>query len=105
MRIRNNLIDLLVWLFCLCGCLVSSMIFSPHKAFAFTKLKNGFEMVTNTYLIPLSYAVAGAAFVVFIILSYFKPEENQKKIGTVLFLAIINAAGLELLTKLSQSFS
>jgi len=105
MRIRNNLIDIAYWFFGLTSCLMGSMIFSPERAFAFTKLRNGFEMVTTTYLIPLSLAVAGASLVSNVILSYFKNAEFQKNIGNVFFLSVICFGGLELLKIISQTLA
>jgi hypothetical protein len=72
---------------------------------AFTKLKNGFETLTNNYLIPLSSAVAGAALILFVILSYFKQDIYLPKVGTIFALAIISAVGLEIISTLNQSFS
>ena len=75
------------------------------EAYAFSKLKNGFETITNNYLIPLSTAVAGAALILFVILSYFKQDVYLKNVGTVFALAIISTVGLEIINTLSQSFS
>ena len=105
MRIRNNLIDIAYWFFGLTTCLMGNMLFSPEKAFALTKLKNGFEMVTTTYLIPLSLAVAGASLVSHVILSYFKNAEYRKNVGEVFFLSIILYGGLELLKIISQTLA
>ncbi|MCK5074336.1 MAG: hypothetical protein KAQ98_12980 [Bacteriovoracaceae bacterium] len=104
MRLRDSLIDIVVWFFSFVACLFGSNILVPQRAFAFTKLKNGFEIITSTYLVPLSLAVAGAAFMVYIIMSYFKQDEYQKKVGNVMILTGIGAGGLELLKKISQSF-
>ena len=79
-------------------------VFMTSNAFALNRLKNGFETMTNNYLIPLSSAVAGTALILFVIISYFKPE-NVKQIGMVLTLAIITRVGLELIETISQSFS
>ncbi len=87
------------------GVVLGSMALGVSNAYAFSKLKNGFETITNTYLIPLSGAVAGASFLLFIILGYFKQEEYQKKIANVLMLAVLSAVGLDLITTLTQSFS
>ena len=76
-----------------------------QNVYAFNKLKNGFETITNTYLMPLTGAVAGAALITFITLSYFKQEENQKKVAGVLALTVMAAAGLEVLKAVIQSFS
>lgn len=75
------------------------------EAYAFSKLKNGFETITNNYLIPLSTAVAGTALILFVILSYFKQDVYLKNVGTVFALAIISTVGLEIINTLSQSFS
>lgn len=98
---KNRLIDLTG--FALFFCAFSST-FLINNAFALNKLKNGFETMTNNYLIPLSSAVAGAALILFVIISYFKPE-NVKQIGMVLTLAIITRVGLEVIETISQSFS
>ncbi len=82
-----------------------NLVVSSKEAMAFSKLKNGFETITNNYLIPLSTAVAGAALILYVILSYFKPEAHIKNIGMIVALSIISAVGLELITTLNQSFS
>ncbi len=81
------------------------MTLFPSNAYAFSKLTNGFETITRTYLIPLSGAVAGASFILFVTLSYFKQEEYQKKVANVLVLSIFTGCGLELVTNVIQSFS
>jgi hypothetical protein len=97
----KELMNYLWWLFVSGIALVSNV----NNAYAFTKLKNGFETITSTYLIPLSTAVAGASFILFVILSYFKQEEYQKKVGNVLALSILSVTGLEIINSLVQSFS
>lgn len=82
-----------------------SFLIPISEAHAFSKLKNGFETITNNYLIPLSTAVAGAALILFVILSYFKQDVYLKNVGTVFALAIISTVGLEIINTLSQSFS
>jgi hypothetical protein len=82
-----------------------SILVLPSNAYAFSKLTNGFETITRTYLIPLSGAVAGASFILFVTLSYFKQEEYQKKVANVLVLSIFTGCGLELVTNVIQSFS
>jgi hypothetical protein len=84
---------------------IGTLMMSANNAFAFNKLKNGFETITNTYLMPLTGAVAGAALITFITLSYFKQEENQKKVAGVFALAVMATAGLEVLKTIIQSFS
>ncbi len=76
-----------------------------QPAFAFSKLKNGFETITSTYLIPLAGAVAGASFILFVTLSFFKQDEYQKKAANVAILSIFAGSGLELIRNLIQSFS
>ena len=73
------------------------------NALAFTKLKNGFETITNNYLIPLSSAVAGAALVLTIIMGFFKPEMNRF-IASILGLSILTHVALELINTIAQSF-
>jgi hypothetical protein len=84
---------------------VGSLIVPINQAYAFSKLKNGFETITTNYLIPLSTAVAGSALILYVILSYFKPEAHLKNIGMIVALSIISAVGLEMITTLNQSFS
>lgn len=81
-----------------------TLIFSSHT-FAFDKLKNGFETITNTYLLPLTGVVAGCALITFITLSYFKQEEYQKKAASVIGLSIFSAVGLSLIKTIIESFS
>ena len=101
---QKILIDISLWIW---GSITSLyiMVLGSGNAYAFTKLKNGFETITSTYLIPLSAAVAGASFILFVILSYFKQEEYQKKVGNVLVLTVFSATGLEMINSLIQSFS
>ena len=80
------------------------MVHSPNTL-AFSKLKNGFESLTSTYLLPLVGAVAGAALITYIILSFFKQEEYQKKVASVFGLSVVGAAGLEVLNSIIQNFS
>jgi len=102
MKLKNKLIDITFWFVAVMG---GGTLLAPTNAYAFNKLKNGFETITNSYLIPLSAAVAGASFILFVILSYFKQEEYQKKVGNVLVLTIFSATGLEIINNLIQSFS
>lgn len=81
------------------------IVLSPNHVYAFSKLKNGFETITSSYLVPLAGAVAGAAFIVFVTLSFFKQEEYQKKAANVAILAVFVGSGLEIITNLIQSFS
>ena len=76
-----------------------------NEAYAFSKLKNGFETLTSTYLVPLAGAVAGAAFLLMITLSFFKQDEYQKKAANVAILSIFAGSGLEIIKNLIQSFS
>lgn len=78
---------------------------APSNAYAFSKLKNGFETIKSTYLIPLAHAVAGASFILFVTMSLFKKEEYQKKAATVVILSIFFGGGLEIINKVIQSFS
>ena len=75
------------------------------EIYAFTKLKNGFETITNTYLIPLAGAVGGTAFLVFILLSFFKQDEYQRKVFNVLLLSIFAGCGMEIIRRIIESFS
>lgn len=84
---------------------ISMITLLPAKAHAFSKLKNGFETITSNYLIPLAGAVAGASFILFVTLSFFKQEEYQKKAANVAILSIFAGSGLEIIRNLIQSFS
>lgn len=77
---------------------------STH-AYAFSKLKNGFETITSSYLTPLAGAVAGASFLLYVILSFVKQDEYQKKAANVALLSILAGCGLELIRNIIQSFS
>ena len=80
--------------------------FSMHtKVYAFTKLKSGFDNITTSYLIPLAGAVAGASFILFVTLSFFKQEEYQKKVANVAILSIFVGAGLDIIKNLISNFS
>lgn len=103
--IKNKLVDIAAWFSSIILTLMGSFLLPTGNAYAFTKLKNGFETITNNYLIPLSSAVAGAALILFVILSYFKQDVYLPKVGTIFALAIISAVGLEVITTLNQSFS
>ncbi len=81
-----------------------SFLYSP-KTLAFSKLKNGFETITSTYLIPLAGSVAGASFILFVPLSFFKQDEYQKKAANVAILSIFAGSGIEIIRNLIQSFS
>ena len=80
-------------------------ITSSNSVYAFTKLKAGLETITSNYLIPLSGAVAGASLILYVTLSFFKQEENMKKIGNVALLAIMATAGVQMIDELIQSFT
>ena len=77
----------------------------PWNAYAFTKIQNGLETITETYLVPLAGAVAGASFITFVIMSLFRQEEYQKKAANVVVLSIFVGAGMELINQIIQSFS
>jgi hypothetical protein len=83
----------------------TALVIPTESAFAFTKLKNGFETITNTYLVPLSNAAAGASLIFYLLMAYFRQEEYQKKAAAVFGLAICTAVGLEVLKTIEQSFS
>lgn len=102
---KNKLVDITAWFSSIGLTLLGSLLLPSGNVYAFTKLKNGFETITNNYLIPLSSAVAGAALILFVILSYFKQDVYLPKVGTIFALAIISAVGLEVITTLNQSFS
>ena len=104
MNVMKNKFDYRKLLLCMFICSVATM-YPLDSAFAFSKLKNGFETITNTYLVPLSNAVAGASLIFYLIMAYFKQEEYQKKAAAVFGLAICTAVGLEVLNTIEQSFS
>ena len=85
--------------------LASYFFVIPQRAYAFSKIINGLESITTSYLVPLAGAVAGASFILFVTMSYFKQEEYQRKIVNVLILAVITGAGLEMVKKVIQHFS
>ena len=81
-------------------------LIASNEAYAFSKLKNGFETITSSYLIPVAGAVAGAAFILFSTLSLFKPDEYQRKVANVIFLSIFaSSVGLEIIKKIVESFN
>lgn len=99
---KLNIIDITPWItFTLLG----GALLAPTNVYAFSKLKNGFETITSTYLIPLAGAVAGASFILFVTLSFFKQDEYQKKAANVAILSIFAGSGLEIIRSLIQSFS
>ena len=65
----------------------------------------GSAPVPATAAVVCAFAVAGAALILFVILSYFKQDVYLKNVGTVFALAIISTVGLEIINTLSQSFS
>ena len=83
---------------------LASVLYS-RNAHAFTKIQNGLETITETYLVPLAGAVAGASFIVLVIMSLFRQEEYQKKAANVVVLSIFIGAGLELIKQVIRSFS
>ncbi|HLE12831.1 MAG: hypothetical protein A2504_00350 [Bdellovibrionales bacterium RIFOXYD12_FULL_39_22] len=105
MRLKNTLIDVVVWFFCFGFASIGFTVLHPQNAYAFDKLKNGFEMMTNNYLLPLSQAVGGFFFILYIILSYFRQDEYLRKVSTVAMLGIFSAAGISLMDTLTKSFS
>lgn len=102
MKKNINLIDISTWFWSLT---LGGALFAPTNVYAFSKLKNGFETITSTYLIPLAGAVAGASFILFVTLSFFKQDEYQKKAANVAILSIFAGSGLEIIRSLIQSFS
>lgn len=80
-------------------------VLTPSHAYAFSKLKSGFENLTSTYLIPLSHAMAGAALIAFVLLSFFKKDEYQKQVGNILALTIVSSVGLNIIEALTRTFS
>lgn len=89
----------------LVGCIFIVTIYPYESVYAFTKLKNGFETVTTTYLLPLSKAIAGASLIFYLLMSYFNYQEYQKKAAAVVGIAIFSAVGVETLNSIIQSFS
>ena len=66
--------------------------------------RRGLEMVTTNYLLPISRIVAGGSLILFVTLSFFRQDEYQRKIGYIIFMAVIASCGLELLDKLMRAF-
>ena len=95
-------IDIFIWTWIP---LASGLFLAPNNSYAFSKLINGLESITSTYLMPLAGAVAGASFLLYITLSYFKQDEYQRKVANVIILAIFTGAGLEVIKKIIQHFS
>jgi mannitol-specific phosphotransferase system IIBC component len=83
---------------------ITAFFVTTQETYAFNKLKNGFETITNNYLIPLSGAVAGAALITFVIVSYYKPE-MLKRVGEIFVLSIVAYGGLEIMRGITESFS
>ncbi len=102
---KYSLVDVALWPTSIIISLFGMGILLSTPTYAFTKLKNGFDNLTETYLIPLSAAVAGTSFVLYAILSYFRPEENQKRCANVCIMSILTYSGLEIINTISQSFS
>jgi hypothetical protein len=103
--IKNKLTNISIWISSFFFTLMGSLLLPSGNAYAFTKLKNGFETITSTYLIPLAGAVAGASFILYVTMSLFKQDEYQKKAANVAILAIFIGSGLEIITSLITSFS
>ena len=74
------------------------------EAWGFNNLKNGFEMITSTYLIPLSKVVAGAALLLFALLSYWNPDVYKRHLVNVIFIVVLSAVGLTLINSIFQAF-
>ena len=86
--------------------LVTVMIMIPKdQVYAFSKLKNGFETITSTYLVPLAYAVAGASLIFYLIMAYFNQQDYQKKAASVFGITICIAVGADVLKVVQQTFS
>jgi hypothetical protein len=84
---------------------LSMFCFHIQSAFAFTKLKNGIESITQSYLIPLAGAVAGASFIYYVTMSFLKQEEGQKKAANVFITSVFIGAGSEIINTVIQNFS
>ena len=82
-----------------------SFLTNVNTTYAFSKLKNGFETITTSYLIPLAGAVAGTAFISYVTLSFVKQDEYQKKAGNVAILSVFAGSGVHLINSIIQSFS
>lgn len=100
--LSKKILDYLAWIWTI----ILTFLFSySNDVFAFSKLTSGFENITTTYLIPLASAVAGASFILFVTLSFFRQEEYQKKVANVILLSIFIGAGLELIKNVITNFS
>ncbi len=78
--------------------------FPLSEALAFTQMIAGFTTLTRSYLLPLSGAVAGCAFILFVILSYFDADRYKSKVAHVIFMAILSAVGLEVINQVITAF-
>ena len=85
--------------------LAGGLLLFPAQSHAFSKLINGLETITATYLTPLATAVAGASFLLYVTLSYFKQDEYQRKVVNILILSVFTGAGLEMIKLIIQNFS
>ena len=74
-------------------------------SWGFNNLKNGFEMVTNTYLLPLSKVVACCALLLFALLSYWNPDVYKRHLTNVIFIVVLSAVGVTLINSIFQAFS
>ena len=83
---------------------VLSAIFHSLSLHAFSKLRYGFETLTDTYLVPLATAIGGASLIIYVILSYFQ-SDYSRRIFQVFFLSILVGAGSEIIKLLIQAFS
>ncbi len=81
-----------------------AFIFPLSEALAFTQMIAGFTTLTRSYLLPLSGAVAGCAFILFVILSYFDADRYKSKVAHVIFMAILSAVGLEVINQVITAF-
>lgn len=85
---------------------MSNIYLSNHnKVYAFSKLKNGFEEIASSYLVPLAYAVAGASLMYYLIMSLMNQQENLRKAATVFGVTICVAVGPDILKTIQSVFS
>ena len=74
------------------------------NALAFTRIKNGFENLTQSHLLPISSAVGGCLAIVFGILSYFDGPRYIPKIAQCAGIAVIISVTVDVLNDITNAF-
>ena len=78
---------------------------TPEKLYAFSKLRSGFETITESNLIPLARIIAGGSVILWVTMSFFKQDEHQRKISNVFGLGILLGCGVELMNYIINIFN